>query len=80
MSRAQPNPGPYRVGDRVKVLWRRPVVGEIIEDRGLIGHRGRHYYTVSIMLSGADEPLISEYPAEELEIATAQDIESRTGH
>jgi hypothetical protein len=67
VSRIHQSPVRYRVGDRVKVPWHPPVVGEIVEDRGPLGRGGRHLYTVSFPLTGVDEPMLVEFPAEELE-------------
>lgn len=78
MRRTWSPPGPFRVGDRVKIAWRRPIVGEVIEDRGLIGHQRRHYYTVRLPIGDPDDRMIVEYPAEELVMATAEDIENYT--
>lgn len=52
-------------------------MGEVIEDRGLIGQRRRHYYTVRLPIGEPDDPLIVGYPAEELELAPGRDAESR---
>ena len=49
--------GPYRIGDKVRAKhgWR-GVVGEIIEDCGNIGRKGRRVYTVRWKIE--DEPEI----------------------
>lgn len=72
-------PGPFRVGDRVKITSRlRPIVGEILENRGLIGHDRVHYYTVRLPIGDPDDRMIVEYPADEMVLATAEDIEKYT--
>ena len=77
MGRTWSPPGPFRVGDRVKVTSRHdPIVGEIIEDRGLIGHRRRHYYTVRLPIGEPDDRMTVGYPAEELELAPERDDEA----
>ena len=79
MRRTSSPPGPFRVGDRVKITsWRRPIVGEIVEDRGLIGHERIHYYTVRLPIGEPDDRMIVEYPVDEMELATSEDIENYT--
>lgn len=79
MHRTRIPPGPFRVGDRVKITSRlRPIVGEVVEDRGLISHDRIHYYAVRLPIGEPDDRVIIEYPAEELERATAEDIETYT--
>jgi hypothetical protein len=70
-------PGPYQIGDWVKIpSWTPPIMGQVVEDRGLIGHRRRHYYAVRHPLGEPDDPMITEYPAENMVPATAEEIEA----
>ncbi len=60
-------PGKYRVGDRVRILYGRPgAVGEVIEDRGNIGVKGRRLYTVRVKLDEWNDST-AEYPESSLE-------------
>ncbi len=72
MSQAQPSEVIFRVGDQVIVPWQKPIVGEVIEDRGTIGHRGRHHYTVRIPMD-PDEPTIIQVAGDYLRPAPAAD-------
>jgi hypothetical protein len=61
------NPGPFREGDRVRLLWGvTPVEGIVIEDRGNLGVSGRRFYRVWIRLDEFTEPIETEEPAEDL--------------
>ena len=78
MRRIWSPPGPFRVGDRVRIsTWSPPIVGEVIEDRGLIGHERVHYYSVRLPVGEPDDLMILEYPAEELELIPGQGAEAR---
>ena len=69
--------GPYRIGDWVKIRsWTPPIVGQIIDDEGLIGHQRRHFYTVRLPLGEPDDPMITGYPVESMVPATAEEIEA----
>ncbi len=60
-------PGKFRVGDRVRILHGyRGLVGEIVEDRGRLGVRGRRLYGVKLRLDEWNEDTI-EIPEESLE-------------
>ena len=60
-------PGKFRVGDRVRILHGfRGVIGEIVEDRGRIGVRGRRLYGVKFRLDEWNEET-TELPEEALE-------------
>jgi len=62
-------PGKFRVGDRVRILHGfRGVIGEIVEDRGPIGVRGRRLYAVKMRLDEWNEHT-TELPEESLEAA-----------
>jgi hypothetical protein len=60
-------PGKFRVGQRVrfKHLWRGKI-GEVVEDRGPIGRRGRRLYAVRFRPDPWNE-FIVERPEESLE-------------
>ncbi len=66
--RAEQNPGPYREGDRVRLLWGvTPVEGVIVEDRGNIGVGGTRLYYVRVQLDdNITEPMDIAAPAENL--------------
>ncbi len=70
-------PGPYRVGDWVKIpLWRPPIVGQVVEDRGLIGQLRQHYYTIRFLGGDPDDPWIVGYPAEKMAPAAPEEVEA----
>jgi hypothetical protein len=50
-------------------------VGQVVEDRGLIGQRRRHYYTIRFLDGDPDDPWIVEYPSEEMAPATPEEVE-----
>jgi hypothetical protein len=59
-------PGKFRVGDRVRLLHGFDgLVGEVVEDRGAIGVRGRRLYAVKLQPDQWNE-LITEVPEESL--------------
>jgi hypothetical protein len=61
------SPGKFRVGQKVRMVHAfRGMVGEVIEDRGPIGVRGRRLYSVKLRLDPWNEHM-SEYPEESLE-------------
>jgi hypothetical protein len=61
------NPGRYRVGDRVRILYGfRGVEGEVVEDRGNIGAGGRRFYAVKMRLDPWND-MTTEFAEEELE-------------
>ena len=63
----EPIPGKFRVGDRVKILHGlRGAIGEVIEDRGNLGYKGRRLYTVKIHVDEWNDS-VTEYPEENLE-------------
>lgn len=50
-------PGPFREGDRVRLLWGfTPVEGDIIEDRGNLGLQGRRLYVIRVQLDDQISP------------------------
>jgi hypothetical protein len=60
-------PGPFREGDRVRLLWGvTPVEGVIVEDRGNLGAGGRRLYRVRVQLDEYTEPFETSVPAEDL--------------
>jgi hypothetical protein len=62
------NPGPFREGDRVRLLWGfTPVEGTVIEDRGNRGVGGRRFYRVRIQLdNNITDPIETERPVDDL--------------
>ena len=61
------HPGPYREGDRVRVLWGvSRVEAVIIEDRGNLGVGGKRLYRIRIRLDDISDPIETNFPAEEL--------------
>ena len=63
-------PPRYRIGDKVKFMYGQiPVVGEITEDRGLLGVKGERVYGLRYALPESD-PTYGEVPEGELEPAT----------
>jgi len=74
------NPGPYREGDRVGLLWGfTPVEGIIIEDWGNIGVGGRRLYSVRIHLDEITDPVVSTVPPEDLTLVARAVSKSRNG-
>jgi hypothetical protein len=68
---AAANPGPFREGDRVRLLWGlTPVEGIIIEDRGNRGPGGRRFYRVRLRLDDITEPMETERPVEDLTLVS----------
>jgi hypothetical protein len=60
-------PGKFRVGDHVRILHGfRGMTGEVVEDRGPIGVRGRRLYGVKMRLDEWNEHT-TELPEESLE-------------
>jgi hypothetical protein len=65
-------PGKYRVGQAVRLTHRFPgLIGEIIEDRGPIGFRGRRLYTVKLQVDPWNE-YVSECPEDSIEAVDGQ--------
>jgi hypothetical protein len=74
------NPGPFREGDRVRLLWGvTPVEGVIIEDRGNLGIGGRRLYRVRVQLDDITEPMETEEPAEDLTLVAKAPANSHGG-
>lgn len=73
--------GPFREGDRVRLLWGvTPVEGIVIEDRGNLGVGGRRIYRIRVQLDdNITEPLESEWPAEDLTLVARAPSKSRNG-
>jgi hypothetical protein len=68
---AAANPGPFREGDRVRLLWGvTPVEAIVIEDRGNLGVGGRRLYRVRVRLDDITEPMETEEPADELTLVS----------
>ena len=63
----------FRKGDRVKFRFGlHPVEGEVKEDRGPIGVKGRHLYLVEFLPEPqAEAPFHVELPAEDLQLVKA---------
>ena len=58
---------PFHVGDQVQIdFGRRKLTGTIVEDRGAIGVRGRHLFSVSVPIDPFD-PMLVEVPDDEIE-------------
>jgi hypothetical protein len=76
---AEQNPGPYREGDRVRLLWGvTPVEGVIIEDWGNIGVGGRRLYHVRVQLDDdITEPMVIAAGAEDLTLVAKAPPPSR---
>jgi hypothetical protein len=74
------NPGPFREGDRVRLLWGvSPVEGVVIEDRGNLGVGGKRIYRVRVRLDDISEPMETEMPAEDLTLVAQAPTRSRNG-
>jgi hypothetical protein len=74
---AAANPGPFREGDRVRLLWGlTPVEGIIIEDRGNRGG-GRRFYRIRVRLDDITEPMEATRPAEDLTLVSRAPAPSR---
>ncbi len=78
---AAANPGPFREGDRVRLLWGlSPVEGIVTEDRGNLGVGGRRLYRVRFQVDdGITDPMETEMPAEELSLVARAPARSRNG-
>jgi hypothetical protein len=62
-------PGKFHVGDQVRILHGfRGLIGEVVEDRGPIGVRGRRLYAVKMRLDEWNEHT-TELPEDALEAA-----------
>jgi hypothetical protein len=73
-------PGPFREGDRVRLLWGvTPVEGVVIEDRGNVGVGGKRFYLVQIQLDDITDPVESFSPAEDLTLVAKAPRRSRNG-
>jgi hypothetical protein len=58
--------GRFCVGDRVRSLHGFPgAIGEIVEDRGPIGHRGWYYYHIRFLDENGEEMRL-DWPEDEL--------------
>ena len=73
------NPGPFREGDRVRLLWGvTPVEGVVIEDRGNLGVGGARIYRVRVQLDdNITEPMETERPVEDLTLVARAPTQSR---
>jgi hypothetical protein len=75
---AAPNPGPFRVGDRVRLLLGlTPVEGTVIEDRGNRGVGGRRFYRVRLQLDDITDPIETERPVDDLTLVARPSTPSR---
>jgi hypothetical protein len=73
-------PGPFRDGDRVRLLWGvTPVEGIVIEDRGNLGVGGKRIYRVRVRLDDITEPMESEWPVDELTLVARMPSPSPKG-
>jgi hypothetical protein len=64
------SPGKFRVGQHVRIKHGFPgMIGEVIEDRGPIGVRGRRLYALRLRVDPWNEHII-ERPEESLEAVT----------
>ena len=62
----EPISGKFRVGDRVHLPFGfSGLIGEVIEDRGNIGYKGRRLYTVKFQVDEWNE-IVTEYGEEDL--------------
>ncbi len=73
------NPGPYREGDRVRLLWGfTPVEGVVVEDWGNIGIGGKRLYHVRVQLDdNISEPMVIPAEAEALTLVAKGPSPSR---
>jgi hypothetical protein len=72
------NPGPFREGDRVRLLWGvTPVEGVVIEDRGNLGVGGSRVYRVRLQVDEFTDPVETERPVEELTLVARAPTKSR---
>jgi hypothetical protein len=77
---AASNPGLFRVGDRLGLLWgMTPVEGVVIEDSGNRGVGGRRFYRVRIQLDDISDPMETEEPADELTLVARAPAKPRDG-
>jgi hypothetical protein len=73
-------PGPFREGDRVRLLWGvTPVEGVVVEDRRNLGPGARRFYLVRIQLDDITDPVESLSPAEDLTLVAKAPRRSRNG-
>ena len=76
--RIEKNPGPFKVGDRVRYLRvGQPVEGVIVEDRGRLGVKGERIYALRVRMDEWNE-IVTELPVSELQLVApaAKDGES----
>jgi hypothetical protein len=70
--------GPFREGDRVRLLWGvTPVEGVVVEDRGNLGVGGRRFYRVRLRVDDFSDPVETEEPAEDLTLVARAPTRSR---
>jgi hypothetical protein len=75
---AAANPGPFREGDRVRLLWGlTPVEATVIEDRGNLGVGGQRLYRVRFRVDDITEPIETEEPAETLTLVSRAPTQPR---
>ncbi len=78
-------PGPFRVGDRVRLLWGvTPVEATVVEDRGNLGVGGRRVYRIRVHLEDGvtddeAEPIETERPVDDLTLVARAPARSRNG-
>jgi hypothetical protein len=73
-----PTPGPFREGDRVRLLWGlTPVEGIVVEDEGNRGREGKRFYRVQVQLDDVSEPMNTHRPAEDLTLVARAPTRSR---
>jgi hypothetical protein len=74
-------PGPFRIGDRVRLLWGlTPVEGVVVEDLDIRGVGGKRFYRVRVQLDdNITEPTHTERPADDLTLVARAPARSRNG-
>jgi hypothetical protein len=72
------NPGPFREGDRVRLLWgNTEVKATVVEDRGNLGGGGKRLYGVRFRVDDVSDPIYTELLPEELTLVV-RDGQSRS--
>jgi hypothetical protein len=70
-------PGPFRLGDRVRLMWGfTPVEGVVVEDRGNRGRGGKRFYRVRIQLT---EQMEIEREVDDLTLVPSAPTKARKG-
>jgi hypothetical protein len=72
------NPGPFREGDRVRLLWGlTPVEALVIEDRGNLGVGGKRFYRIRIQIDDITDPIETERPVDDLTLVAKAPTKAR---